>query len=467
MKHQAKNIRIGILPGMLDLYNRLCPDLNEDLVKFFNQEVANLQVDGLEFILSSLVCTKKQVEIECKKLLDKDVDLIVVALALYCPSGVLTPSLLKINTPLLLWPTQNMFRLEPKDYDSAVIILNHGVHAVQDLANTLRKNNKNFGIIHGHWRQDNFKEEFANWAKAARAVCAMQKANPVQIGGHFEDMLDLQIGSDNFISKMGAKNREISLDDFYAILTNVKDGQIEERIKFYRSAFEISDSLDNDILGKTAKSEIALRTVMEKYNSCAFGLNFMSLCNDKRIADPLHVAGSVLMSEGLGYAGEGDWVTASFVYAMQQAFGVASFSEIFSVGYEDNRLVLKHWGEGNFAMARTKPKLDLSKCIDKQQANFAIVDFEFEQGRATLINLNSTPQGQGQIITITGSITKDNLPKAGGTRAVFKPDCEDVRELLTNYAYNGGSHHLALVKDNGTVVAEKICRLTGWKHISL
>ena len=467
MSKKTKDFHIGILPGMLDLYNRLVPDVSGLLKKSFEQQVVNLRTYGFEITLSPLVCTQEQVETQCEKLLEKDVDLIVVALAPYCASGVLAPTLLKTNTPVLLWSTPTILELESEKYNSEIELINHGVHAVQDLANTLRKNNKNFGIIHGHWKQDDFKEEFINWAKAAKAIRSMQKANPVQIGGHFEDMLDLQIGSDAFIDRLGTKHAEASLDEFHEIFKAVKDEQIEECVDAYRSTFEISDGLEKDALNKAARGEIALRAVMEKYNSSAFGLNFHELCNDSRIADPLHVAGSVMMSEGFGYAGEGDWVTAGFVYAMQQAFGIASFSEIFSVGYADNRLVLKHWGEGNFAMARGKPKLLSSEFADINKTEFAIVDFEFEPGQTTLLNLNSTPDGCGQIITIPGDITKDNLPKAGGPRAVFKPDCKDVRKLLTDYAYNGGSHHLALVKGNGTVIAEKICRLAGWKYIAL
>ena len=467
MSESTKDIHIGILPGMLDLYNKLVPDASRLLKKSLEQQVLNLKTYGFEITLSPLVCTKEQVETQCKKLLEKDVDLIVVALAPYCASGILAPALLNINSPVLLWATQTMLKLEPENYDSEIELLNHGVHAVQDLANILRKNNKSFGIIHGHWKQDDFKEDFINWAKAAKAVRAMQKVNPVQIGGHFEDMLDLQVGSDIFIDRLGIKNTEVSLDEFYEIFKAVKDEQIEQCVKSYRRNFEISDDIKIEFLNKAARGEIALRALMEKYNSSAFGLNFHKLCNDSRISDPLHVAGSVLMSEGLGYAGEGDWVTAVFVYAMQQAFGIASFSEIMSVGLADNRLVLRHWGEGNFAMSREKPKMSKSGFADINKAEFALVDFEFESGKTTLLNLNSTPDENGQIITITGEITKDNLSKTSGARAVFKPDCRNVRKLLDNYAYNGGSHHIVLVKDNGSVIAEKICRLTGWKHISL
>ena len=182
------------------------------------------------------------------------------------------------------------------------------------------------------------------------------------------------------------------------------------------------------------------------------------------MADGLHVAASMLMREGLGYAGEGDWVTAVLVRGMQQGFGVASFSEVFSIGYADNRLLLKHWGEGNFALARAKPRLLGSRFTDRCTAEFAIVDFEFEPGPATLVNLNSTVEEKGQLISVGGAIARDHLPQIDGPRCVFQPARDNVSDLLTEYAYLGGSHHLALVRGTPTHVLEKVCRLAGWSY---
>ncbi len=462
-----KKHKIGILVAYADLYNRLCPGIKENLNKIFDSMMAEFKVEGLDFVLSDAVSTPGQVERECQKLIRQNIDLLIVALAPYCPSGVLAPALESIPAPVVLWPAQTMFRLVPEKYDADTIIYNHGVHAVQDLANVLRKRKRHFGILHGHCEQESFKAELIRWAQAGAAVCAMQNANPVQIGGHFEDMLDLQIGADEFIKKLNIRHTEVPLPDFHRLMREAGQEQIQKCLESYQSMFTIDGSVKSDILSKAARGEAALRTVMKKYNSRAFGLNFLTLCNEETIAEPLHVAGSVLMSQGYGYAAEGDWVTAGFVYALQQAFGQASFSEIFSVGYADNRLVLKHWGEGNFTMARQKPRLLPSSFTDKNKAEFVLVDFEFEPGAVTLLNLNSTVDGQGQIISITGSVSPDHLPRADGPRGIFQPEEPDVCEVLSRYAGNGGSHHLALVKGNQTKTAERISRLTGWKYIQI
>jgi len=108
-----------------------------------------------------------------------------------------------------------------------------------------------------------------------------------------------------------------------------------------------------------------------------------------------------------------------------------------------------------------------SEFNDLGKAEFGIVDFEFKPGPATLINLNCDSSGTGQMITVTGEITEDRLPKYTGPRAMFKPDNPDVRDVLDCYAYSGGSHHLVLVAGNVEDVIDKLAILAGWNYIAL
>ena len=466
MNQGKKRLRIGLLPPVADLYVRAWPQICDSLRDFSAQVAEKLREEALDVSLASIVSTEKEVTDACKKLVSENVDLLVVAMAPYCPSGVLAPVLSSVGLPIVLWPVQTMYELDTAKYDRQTVPLNHGVHAVQDLANVLTKRGVNFGVCHGHLAQTDFLEELKIWAKAGRAINAMRNANPLQIGGHFSDMLDLQVGEDPFMTKLGIKPVCTTNDDFAALLTEVDSSEISRIKDSYESEFDIDPDVDDTLLTRTAAGEAAVRQLMARNHSKACGLNFLELCNDKRIADALHVVASRLMNEGLGYAGEGDWVTAILVHAMQHAFGKASFTEMFSVGYADNRIVLRHWGEGNYAMARSKPRMSRSDIKDKGLAEFAIADFEFEPGPAALVNLNSTTDGNGKLITLDGVITPDHLPSSTGPRAVWKPQ-RQVRQLLTEYAYAGGSHHLALVAQDVSPVLNKISRLTGWSCIKL
>jgi L-arabinose isomerase len=464
MMSEADRFRIGMLLPVADLYHRLWSDIDDALEHLTGEVAGKFRSAGLDVLCSPAVSVPQQVTAACDELAGKGVDLLLVAMAPYCPSGALAPALAQSPVPVLLWPMQSILRLDPQKYDGEAIKLNHGVHAVQDLANVLGKAAKPFGVIHGHQEQPDFLSELKLWAQAGRIIRAVQNANPVQVGGHFSHMLDLQVGEDEFIRQMGIRLKKVSTSEFAGLLTKVTQDEIGERVEQYRRTFQMGPGVDDSLLAKTARGDAALRTILTRADSCACGLNFLELCNDERVADGLHVAASMLMNEGLGYAGEGDWVTAVLVRGMQQGFGVASFSEIFTIGYADNRLILKHWGEGNFAMARAKPRLLASKFTDRCTAEFAICDFEFEPRAVTLVNLNSTADGNGQLVSIGGAITDDHLPNIDGPRCVFKPLCEDVRDVLTEYAYAGGSHHMALVRGAPADVLEKVCRLAGWSY---
>ncbi len=461
---QADKPRIGMLLPVADLYHRLWSDIDSALERLGSEVAEKLRSAGLDVCGGPVVSLPKQVAPACADLESKGVDLLLVALAPYCPSGVLVAALVESRLPVLLWPMQSILRLEPEKYDAEAIQLNHGVHAVQDLANVLGKTARPFGVIHGHHEQADFIGQLKLWAQAGGIIHAMQDANAVQVGGHFEHMLDLQIGEDEFLRKMRITAKIVTTAEFADLMRDVKSEEMAACVARYRRTFAVASNVHDSLLVKTAKGEAALRALLARADSHACGSNFLELCNNEQVADGLHVAASILMSEGLGYAGEGDWVTAVLVRGMQQGLGVASFSEMFSIGYADNRLLLKHWGEGNLAMARANPRLLASKFIDRGTAEFAIADFEFAPGPATLVNLNSTPREEGQLVSISGRITEDHLPNIDGPRGVFQPDRENVGEVLTEYAYAGGSHHLALVRGAPVDVLEKVCRLAGWLY---
>ena len=173
-----------------------------------------------------------------------------MALAPYCPSGVLAPALVQSRIPVLLWPMQSILRLEPQEYDAEAIKLNHGVHAVQDLANVLGKTAKPFGVIHGHHEQPDFLGRLKPWVQAGRIVRSMQNANPVQVGGHFEHMLDLQVGEDEFVRRMGVVPEVVSTAEFADLMAGVTDEQTAECLERYRRTFEIGSDVRSLAAGK-------------------------------------------------------------------------------------------------------------------------------------------------------------------------------------------------------------------------
>ncbi len=465
----ASPLTIGLIPVTLGLYDRLNPQLRTTLQDHIEQVVANLNKDNLKILCTPVLCSDEKMRQSCRDFARQKVDLLVVSHLSYSPSGQISPALLDSQLPLLLWPIQQLEEIVPDQYSRQTISENHGIHGTMDLANVLNRRGKNFGILHGHWTDKAVQQCLVTWAQAGRILKSMKMSNPIVLGERFQDMLDLHLENEEFIQELSVRSRPIPLAEFSSISKRITQTEIETRVIEYREQFAINESLSEPLLQKTVRHELALRRLLTEYNSFAFGINFVDLCNHSEIGDALHVPASILMAEGLGYGGEGDWETAMFLYGLQTAFGLAqaSFTEIFSVGYKDQRFVLRHWGEGNIALSREQPKLICSAFNDSRKVEFAICDFEFSPGRATLINLSATPNSKGQIITISGNISKDRLPAATGVRAIFKPDTNDIAQLLNDYSTLGGSHHMVIVKGSCAETLDRLAKLAGWESYQL
>ena len=458
-------LHVGLLPVMAVLYDTLFRDIRPKSQAFIEKISHEMSGNSLEIHSASIVSTEEEIRKAYNQFSNSGVDVLVVTHVAYCPSGQIFEALLDNDLPIVLWAAQPVAEIVPEKFDIDSLLLSHGVHGTQDLANILRRRGKAFGALHGHWQQESTAEQLMHWAQAGHFLFKMKKSNPVVLGGHFEDMLDLQLNEDDFIKEFGVEAKYVSNQRFSELAGEVDDREIHRKIENYRSIFKWDKKLSESLVIKTARHELALRKLIANYESSAVGINFVTLCEESQIADALHVAASSLMTEGVGYGGEGDWVTAMLVHGLQAATEGASFSEIFSVGYHDNRLLLRHWGEGNYLLSRQQPVLRGSKYADR--AEFAVIDFEFESGVATLVNLTADANGKGQITSIAGSIEDDHLPVLDGPRGLFKPKNSDVTELLDQYAGFGCSHHLTLVKNDCSKLLDLAAKLTGWRHIPL
>ncbi len=461
----SDNVKIGIVPVMISLYERLIPTLREKLNRITNniiRQLANYNDYKLEAVAADVSSTVEQIQSAIIELEKQNVDILIIGNISYCESGVIYEALKDVDLPILLWPIQEMYEVIPEEFDAETLTLNHGVHGTQDIANILQKNDVPFGVIHGHYQQKEFADELIEWARAGRILQAMKKSNPLQIGGWFENMLDLQVDNAEFIRKMNLNINRISADEFAQSLRNVSQSDVVGVLDTYKEQFLIADDVSSEMLEKSARNECALRRLISKSDSNAVGINFLTLANHPDIADGLHISASRLMSESVGYGGEGDFITAMLVRGLLAISDDVTFTEIFSVDYANNRLVLRHWGEGNINIARSMPRVIASKFSDRIEAEFAVSDFEFKSGLAAIVNLNADKAGRGRLTVIAGNIIGEHLPKIKGPRAIFKPNMPNVTDVLNRYAYAGGSHHLAMIYVDSLDMFEKLTRLAGW-----
>ncbi|OHB56467.1 MAG: hypothetical protein A2Y12_19800 [Planctomycetes bacterium GWF2_42_9] len=463
------HLKLGIIPVVFDFYDNPYPRLRSDLWRFFSQVASDLNKTNLSILASDIASGKDEIQKASQLLSGENVDILLLAHLCYVPSGQIAPILLDHKVPLLLWSAQPEMQLNPEYLDGNAILMNHSVHGTMDIANVLNRHSRKYGVISGHWQNEKFIAELHQWVQAGCVLRKMVEANPLVLGGRFKDMLDLQLEHEDFIQELGVKKTIIDLQEYVDLVNMVDESLVQDRVQYYTHLFDLDKTLSPQLARKSAKNELALRQLLKRYQSRAIGVNFVNLINQTEVADPLHVAVSILMSEGVGYGAEGDWETAMMMSALQLALGpkCVGFTEIFSVDYVNQRLLLKHWGEGNISLAWEKPRLAYSELDNIKKMEFAVCDFQYKPGVYTLLNLTANNKSEGQLVSIPGVVEAVKLPSCGGVRAMFKPERGGIEKLLADYSYLGGGHHLVIMKGDMDSVCKKISILAGWNYFNL
>jgi L-arabinose isomerase len=210
------------------------------------------------------------------------------------------------------------------------------------------------------------------------------------------------------------------------------------------------------------KLGLAIRRWVEKENLTALTFNFLNMTKKDGYLTVPFLEMSKAMERGIGYAGEGDTLTALLVGALAAGYADTSFTEMFCPDWEHDTLYLSHMGEVNPRMLEGRPRLRVMDYHYSATDSPALVVGRFRAGDVVLVNLAPTASGYRLVIapaTMLGVPGVDRMKDS--VRGWFKPPLP-VAEFLASYSRLGGTHHLAVIYAKDTKPFELFGSFMGW-----
>jgi L-arabinose isomerase len=176
-------------------------------------------------------------------------------------------------------------------------------------------------------------------------------------------------------------------------------------------------------------------------------MNFLAFASpDGPVSTVPFLEASKAMSRGIGYAGEGDVLTASLVGALARGFGDTTFTEIFCPDWHGNSLFLSHMGEVNPDIAADRPWLVEKEFPWTAARNPAVLTCAPRPGPAVFVNLAPGPADSFRLVAAPVEVLGDAKSPAmrNSVRGWIRPACK-IADFLEAYSQQGGTHHSALV----------------------
>lgn len=447
--------KVGLLPFYLKLYDDLLPESRHLFDGFVARICAGLSDRGLEVVRGSICCMAVEFETAVDAFALQQVDAIITLHLAYSPSLESIDAFCRSRLPLILLDTtmDADFGLEVK---AEKIMGNHGIHGVMDFACMLRRRERSFDIVAGYDGDPSLLDRAALLVRAAVGASAFQGTKALRVAPAFAGMGDFSVASSLLRERFGITVDEVGMQELDQSVNAVADAAVEAEIDLDLQRYDCD--LEAETHRRSVRVGLGLRRLLEEGGYGAMSVNFLAFDGTARPADTMpFLEISKAMSRGIGYAGEGDVLTASLVGALAQGFGKTTFTEMFCADWNGGALFLSHMGEISPAVAQSKARLFAKPFFVEGVPAPAVLNCAVKAGPAALVNLAPGPGDSFSLIVAPVEVLAESAhmdpAMRDSIRAWVKPRLP-VAAFLEWYARVGGTHHSALVLGD---VTEAVC----------
>jgi len=454
-------MKIGLLPLYLELYDRVCkPDRREKIEEFYNAIAVELARKSLDVVEAKICRLKPEFAAAVKSFEKAEVDAIVTLHLAYSPSLESAEVLSRTRLPVIVLDTTPDYDFSPSQSPEK-IMSNHGIHGVQDMCNLLIRNGKLFSIEAGHWRQSNVLDRIVDRVRSAKIASAMRQSRVGSIGRPFPGMGDFYVPA-NVLKKIGMQTVAADCRQLSHICRGISARDLKSEINSNLKCFSARNGIAK-AHERSARIGLAVRRWIKDKKLTGFTVNFLDVNRKSGLPTVPFLEASLAMARGIGYAGEGDVLTAALVGALSSVYPETTFTEMFCPDWKGQTIFLSHMGEVNTSLLAGKPSL--------MEYPFVFGDVEnpvkpagcLRAGNAVFVNLAPLPEDRFRLILApVGMKTAKGKDKfSDSVRGWMKPALP-VADFLEAYSRAGGTHHAALVYNADMNTLAGFGNLMGW-----
>jgi L-arabinose isomerase len=335
------------------------------------------------------------------------------------------------------------------DIDMDFMNLNQSAHGDREFGFIMSRMRIRRKIVVGHWQDEKVQEQINIWSRAAAAWHDWQQAKFVRFGDNMRNVAVTDGDKVEAEMKFGYSVNTHGIGDLVQIINEVSDNDIDQLCSVYNEQYTLVESLKKGnekhaSLREAAKIEIGLRNFLQRGNFKGFTDTFEDLHGMTQLPG---IAAQRLMADGYGFAGEGDWKTATLVRAMKvMATGLKggnSFMEDYTYHFNpDNQMVLgSHMLEICPSISKGKPSCEIHPLGIGGKADPVRLVFNVSGGAALNASLIDMGNRFRLLVNEVEAVAPvHELPNLPVARVLWKP-LPDMATGCAAWILAGGAHH--------------------------
>lgn len=355
-----------------------------------------------------------------------------------------------LQKPLLHLATQFLNNLPYDTIDFDYMNTNQSAHGDREYAFINARLGINNKIISGHWADQEVQEAVANWMDVAVAYNESFKIKVVTFGDKMRNVAVTDGDKVEAQIKFGWTVDYWAVGDLVEAVNAVNPDDIDAKYAELEKEYDfvIGDNTPEKFehnVKYQLREYFGIKHFMDKNGYTAFTTNFEDLFGLEQLPG---LAAQLLMAEGYGFAGEGDWKTAALVRLMkimahnESTVFMEDYTLDFRKGHE--AILGSHMLEVDPTIASDKPRVEVHPLGiggKDDPARLVFTGMEGDGIDATMADYGN--EFKLMSYDVTGNKPEAEMPHLPVAKQLWTPK-QGLNKGAVGWMSVGGGHHTVL-----------------------
>jgi L-arabinose isomerase len=489
----AQKPRIGLYSTGLRAYWDQFPGLRERLIEYGRWIEKRISAWG-EVFNYGLVDTESEGRKAGEWLNERYVDLVFCHAATYSTSSTVLPVHQICKAPAVFLNLQPTARINYDQTTTGEWLAHCNACPVPEFSNAFNRAGIPFRVVNGllgldytpaisltdentAGRKEAIRawKEIEEWVRAAAVPRTLRHSRFGFLGNTYSGMLDMYSDFTMIQAQVGLHVEVLEMCDLDRLLKEVTPEEVRRKREEVLEMFEISGDSPSDPIAKKPTEEqldwscrvaAAQEKLVREYDLDALSYYYHGAPGGEyeRLQAGFIVGHSLLTARGIPCAGEGDLKTAVAMKICDILGTGGSYSEIVTVDYIDETILLGHDGPFHIKISQGKPILRGMGLYHGKQGAGVSVEAKVKTGPVTTLGVTQTGDGRLKLIISEGESTNGPIMKIGNTQTPVKfrqhPD-----DYMAAWFAEAPTHHCAMSIGRNASLFRKVGDLMNLNHV--
>lgn len=444
--------KVGLFGIGLNTYWDQFDGLLENIENYQQQIKTKIENFGVEVIDAGIVDNVEKARDAADLLKNSDIEIVFLYISTYALSSTVLPVVQKVKVPVVILNLQPVAQLNYDAFNklgvrgrmTGVWLEHCQAVSLPEIVNVFNRSGIQYDFVTGYLDDETAWTEIGEWTEAAKVITAIRNNRMGLLGHYYGGMLDVYTDLTLQSATFGTHFEMIEMCELKKHRDEVSESEIEDKIKEFRSTFEVSIECELSEIERAAQTSVALDKLVEKHKlgSLSYYYEGQTGSEYENIVTSVIAGNTLLTGKNIPVAGEYEVKTAQAMKIMAEFGAGGSFSEFYLMDYKDDVVYLGHDGPAHFAIADENVKVVPLSVYHGKPGKGLSIQMKVKNGPITMLSIVEGDQGLFMLVA-EGESVMGPILEIGNTNSRYHFKI-GAKELLNQWSRQGPAHHCAI-----------------------